>query len=863
MVGDLPVLEMHTTLWPATIEYFMTQMMSPLFTADAVRIAGLFQSYVRPSGPYPALRLGSQPYGILPATSAVNWRTALGKVDGLMNGLHTLSANWLAAAGHAPRVGASGDTGSDVIAVLSQSPVSRRWMGRLVESHLIAGRNFVGADAAKYQTAIANIQKQKQDRELTPLGLSGAPLALSFIFRSTPFDIRAPLVAPADADRAAPLATNYISAIATATADALKNETIAGASPRTLLYMFLRHSTLLLLAKTASTLQSKAPIQDAVFVENKTDTVWTRIDAPVATMGGQTLDQLLNKLTSIGALNDLKMHRQALTALAAQPVGELERLTADAIDAASHRLDAWVTALATEKLHSMRNSSPLGSHLGAYGWVDAPAVPPAVPADGASPFPDPMSEGYVHGARLEHARTGAILRAAYLSRANAGAEAQYSIDLSSDRVRMARQIVAEVQAGANLVELISARIERLMTGELGTQLQALRTQFPLDSGDGRRRIDGVALAQAWQKTPPAANLLPVANVLATTLDAVGDLLLAEAIHQQASGGANRARAALSALETGVTLPADFDVTRTQPDAVNTTWRLMLPVAESGLDGWIAGLVGDPAELTASVQAAGASGNGAAVETVSLASLNITAKGLLQFVQDSPSAPALASKCAEAAGGGTVIFSAALENALVTAYAISLLLRNARPLSTDDLGDVTPTAITDFDAASKRRQWLHDVGRVRQPMQAVGMLDAVLTARGSGLTLKFASAGPHLTLVTIGDWPDASATGMLLDGWNEITPGLQSATGVAIHYNAPRSRPPQAILLLVPPSNAGWDALGVETILAETADLAKIRMARPSDVHGSFLPALYFADNLQSDTVATNFVKSGFSVEVKQ
>ena len=131
-------------------------------------------------------------------------------------------------------------------------------------------------------------------------------------------------------------------------------------------------------------------------------------------------------------------------------------------------------------------------------------------------------------------------------------------------------------------------------------------------------------------------------------------------------------------------------------------------------------------------------------------------------------------------------------------------------------------------------------------------------------MKFAGAGPHLTLVTIGDWPDASVTGMLLDGWNEITPGLQAATGVAVHYNAPRSRPPQAILLLIPPNDAaGWDAFGVETILAETADLAKMRMVRPADVHGSFLPALYFADNLQSDTVTTNFIQSGYVVEVKQ
>ena len=859
-VSDSLVTAMHVALWPATIEYFMRQTMATVFDGvPPVRIESLFHSYVRPRGPYPALRLGSQPYGILPVTSAANWRTAQGKVDGFMQGLQKLSANWLAAAAKAPRVGASDDAGSDMIAVLSQSPVSRRWMGRRTESHLIAGRNFEGADAAKYTAAVSRFQQQKQDRELTPLGLSGRPPALDYIFHRAPFDIRAPLVAPEDADRAAPLAANYISAIAAAATDALKAETIAGASPRTLLYMFLRHSTLLMMANTASTLLAKPLPQDAVFVESTTDTVWVRMKTPIASMGNQTLDQLLSQASANVALINMKIHRQALTSLASLTVGELERLTAEALDACSHRLDAWITAMAANKLHSMRLTTPLGIHLGAYAWVDAPAVPPAAPADGAPPFADPTSEGYVHGPRLEHARTGAILRAAYLSRVHAGAEAQYAIDLSSDRVRLARQLLAEVQGGGTIADVIGARLERLMIEKgLGAQLPALRAQFPLDTGDGRRRIDGVALAQAWQKTPPAANLTPVATVLAATIDAIGDLLLAETIDQQASGSPNRARTAISALDTGVALPADFDIARTQADAVNTTWRLILPVAESAIDGWIAGLVGDPAKLTAAVK------SGAASKTVTLASLGITPKGLLQFVQNGPDAPALASKCAEAAGGGTVTFSPTLENALVAAYAISLLLRNARALSPDDLGDTARTTITEFDAASKRREWLHDVGRVRQPVQALAMLDAALLARGSALGLKFASAGPHLTLVTIGDWPDAAATGMLLDGWNEITPGLQAPTGVAVHYNAPRSRPPQAILLLIPPNDAsGWDVFGVETILAETADLAKMRMVRPADVHGSFLPALYFADNLQSDTVSTNFIQSGYVIEVKQ
>jgi hypothetical protein len=861
-ISDFQATAMHLALWPATIEYFMKQTMAPMFDGvTASRIKGLFESYVRPSGPYPALRLGSQPYGLLPVTSAADWRTASGSVDGFMQGLRNLSTNWLSASAHAPHLGASDDVGSDMIAVLSQSPVSRRWLGRRTESQLIAGRNFIGGDPVKYQAAITGVQKQKQDRELAPLGLSGQALALDFIFGATPFHIRAPLVAAGDADRGVPLAANYIAAIATATVDELTNETITGASPPSLLYLFLRHSTLLLLANTASNILTKPPLRDAVFVESTTDTVWTRIKTPVASLGNQSLEQLLNAATSNAALIDVKLQRQALASLATQPVAELERLTAGAIDAASHRLDAWMTAMATERLHAMRNVSPSGAHLGAYGWVDAPPPPAIAPVEGAAPFPDALSEGYVHGTRLEHARTGAILRAAYLSRAHAGAEAPYTIDLSSERVRTARQILAELQGGANLAELLSARIERLMIeNNLGPQLPALRTQFSLDSGDGRQRIDGVALARAWAKTSPVADLLPVANSLAATLDAVGDLLLAEAIHQRASGSSNRARTALSALEVGTALLGDFEIARTQPDAVNTTWRLILPVAENALEAWIASLVGDPAQLSATVHPAG----GAAAATLTLAALGVTAKGLLSYVQESPDAPALAAKFVELAGGGSATFSAALQGALVAAYAISLLLRNARPLSDNDLGDVGRTAVTDFEAASQRSAWLHDVGRVRSPVQAVGMLDSVMKVRGSILKLQFASAGPHLMLVTIGEWPDAVASGMLLDGWNEITPGLQAATGVAVHYNAPRSRPPQSVLLLVPPDPAaGWDVFGVQTILSETAGLAKMRMVRPADVHGSFLPALYFAENLHTDTVTTNFVKSGFVVEVKQ
>jgi len=68
--------------------------------------------------------------------------------------------------------------------------------------------------------------------------------------------------------------------------------------------------------------------------------------------------------------------------------------------------------------------------------------------------------------------------------------------------------------------------------------------------------------------------------------------------------------------------------------------------------------------------------------------------------------------------------------------------------------------------------------------------------------------------------------------------------------------------MTPPDVAGWNLDCVESILLETAKLAEIRMVQPSDVYGSFLPALYFADNFAGDTVATNFSSSGTVLNFK-
>jgi seryl-tRNA synthetase len=99
-------------------------------------------------------------------------------------------------------------------------------------------------------------------------------------------------------------------------------------------------------------------------------------------------------------------------------------------------------------------------------------------------------------------------------------------------------------------------------------------------------------------------------------------------------------------------------------------------------------------------------------------------------------------------------------------------------------------------------------------------------------------------------------GLMVDEWVEVTPRQKEQTGVAFNFDAPGSRPPQAILLAVAPGDRStWDIETVESIVSETMELARLRMvesAQLDDQVSQFLPALYFGLNREGDTVSTDF-----------
>jgi hypothetical protein len=102
----------------------------------------------------------------------------------------------------------------------------------------------------------------------------------------------------------------------------------------------------------------------------------------------------------------------------------------------------------------------------------------------------------------------------------------------------------------------------------------------------------------------------------------------------------------------------------------------------------------------------------------------------------------------------------------------------------------------------------------------------------------------------------SYAGLLVDEWPERIPSTKETAAVAFHYEEPKARAPQALLLAVCPDNRDqWDDDLILGTLQETLELAKIRTVDLASVQqvGEILPALYFALNLQGATVSSNFL----------
>ena len=172
------------------------------------------------------------------------------------------------------------------------------------------------------------------------------------------------------------------------------------------------------------------------------------------------------------AFDELNDHAQHAAQLSLLPETRLEQLVAEHVDLASHRLDAWVSGMAQQRLTELRADESQGVFVGAYGWVEdlrsdaahplAGEVPPELNEDPSKPIHEDLeNEGFIHAPSVTHATTAAILRGGYLAQAaQPDVENRMAVNLSSRRVRLALELIDGVRAGNELGSLLGYHLER-------------------------------------------------------------------------------------------------------------------------------------------------------------------------------------------------------------------------------------------------------------------------------------------------------------------------------------------------------------------------------------------------------------------
>jgi hypothetical protein len=533
----------HTALWPATWGYYLQALLNGVLDDDQIaQTRRFFLEHVSGRGPLPAVKIGRQPYGILPTTvfSRLDWpdtakhRKALNKV------LKEVAKDWHTALDHVTHLDGPGDDPHQrLLDILALHPTSAEYHQRYAQSvEDLFNRENLRALGPKVPDALEGPLNMPQPilallaRFGHPIGV---PAAEPDLLRRLFTDVHHPLLAPLVDDR--PLSEtdliraytadgrNYLRWLADyarTDLDTVRKEEgfLDDRPPAALLYLLARHAVLLGWAEAARRLALATPgdeapsSRDAPFVHVKipkpgetilSESRYRKLYStdPLMT-GGQTAlvhEYLRTVLGADPATTDLDEQIKALDVLATLPTARLERVLAEHIDCATYRLDAWRLGLANERLAELRygpgGAAPpkRGVHLGAYGWLEniprnetdeLDHIPP--PADlttvfGTDEIPhDPHNGGYVHAPSPAQARTAAVLRAGHLANRKPDNANAFAVNLSSERVRLALTILDGMRQGQSLGALLGYRFERGLHDRragLDRYIAGLRLKFPL------------------------------------------------------------------------------------------------------------------------------------------------------------------------------------------------------------------------------------------------------------------------------------------------------------------------------------------------------------------------------------------------
>lgn len=563
LLGDVAVDErdlpgaMSAALWPGTVGAFTGQMLD--MPAEATD--GLWRVVVgelRARGPYSALRVGTEPYGILPVSLSegdgddaigARIRTLLGKADAAV-----LDANpeaddargpatfddWLARFGREPHPGVLlSHTGASLAsfstsARASLPPEAKNVFAALDidpegvpagDTHLLGGvATGVTPPVPLVRHASGTRQGQSTPRTEQDLPLDGRGLTLAALLKVPGRDRY-----PVRPHREMPAVRRVRLRRTRGVLEWSVRDTEE--TPDPVLFTLLRHALFEHFAELARWYViegGERPEPTYRHVEtsgaSEPSTVFPLFDQLGAAVGGEATEILRVPLDdeAIGALSgqpsDALLRQNEglakalglLVATGRDDPAALELALREHLGLIGYRVDAWHTLLATRDIDKQREHRRDGIQLGAFGRVHALA-----PRFGAPDRPE-----FVPTLSSAHAVTAAILRAGHKSRRRADrGPASGSIDLSSERVAAALDALDGVRAGRPLSEVLGQRVERALrlalpeAAERKHALDVVRRAAPAragwrepgTTGATADLTDGMALVDAHMegKPPPS------------------------------------------------------------------------------------------------------------------------------------------------------------------------------------------------------------------------------------------------------------------------------------------------------------------------------------------------------------------------
>ena len=795
---DEQATAINTVMWPATWGYFLEQIVTGAIASPDTMLPlahDHFVSHVRARGHFPVLRVGKQPYGILPVVCAAQWTPLEGGAleAPLMSLLAKMRPTWEGSVASVPQLPGAADPEAALVSLLGMAPSSTSWTARNLigpEYNLTYWRFLQQDPGQAWWTSLTT----KSLAQVGDLATTFAPTRLAnATFVGNHRLLTEVLVAPAPLDGLP--APAYIDQLGGCTWQQLRDFPVSATQPVPLLLLLLRHAALRQYIDSATQLLAQSSgVQPSERVEAELvglsaglsrPTPWDLLQRPYAS--NETVGAYLDTSKQSTAQPAFAAFWTALSALGSMSASDLDVVAREALDLASYRLDSWLTSLAQLRLDQTRSTTPDGGIvIGGYGWLEDVRPQAATP-----------SSGYLHAPSLAHATTAAVLRSAYLTH-QGPSPSPLALDLSSDRVRLGLHLIEGIRQGQPLGALLGYRLERsLHDAGLDALIAPLRAIAPLNNPDpgttpaesvaANNVVDGLALLRAIfvnvtlatvsglpTDTTTRGQLTTALQTLTDALDSVADLGLAESVHHLLRGNTVRAGATLDAIARGDVPPPELEVVQTPRAGTGVTHRLLAVASASDPPGWtttaralaeprlnaLAGtMLGDPARVHARASVTSGTADPVPVE-FGLDTLGISPLDLLAWPESSGLSGELADRLVRAAAtaqptGATVTLIEERDPAwtpdilsvgefLELVWKISRLVAGARALTPADLtlSGATPGSIDTADLQTRADTAEAHLRSTLTALGATSGLDAALiTAANAGIPGAFPAPDP--------------------------------------------------------------------------------------------------------------------------